>query len=237
MVDPRDREPPVVANRVTGDVRGPAVQAGLISGGIHYHDHRPDQTPASARVITSQLFGLTQVVGRADLLEKLSGLFHGEVRTPSSRPVLRVLSGIGGIGKSSVARAYGTENQDRYSLIWWLRAEEPTLVIDDFRSLLDVLGVPDVQRLEQPIQFAHVMLANWPGRWLLIFDNAPVQSSLRGLVPPTGQGDIIVTSRSSSWTDARIVLTVPPLPVDVAGSLLREISRDENEAEARTLDD
>lgn len=223
-----DLAPEQVAEFVIAKLAGPD-QAGNLRPNV--------EVAPRARVISSQLFGFAQVVGRADLLKKLSDAFHGEVRAPGAGPVLRVVTGTGGIGKTSIARAYGAENRTRYHLIWWVRAEEPALVAEDYRSLLAALGVADVQRLQQPIQHAHVMLANRPGRWLLIFDNVPQQSSLGGLVPPEGAGDIIVTSRSPSWTSSRIVVTVPPLSSEAGGALLREISRDDNEVAAVALVD
>ena len=194
----------------------------------------PGTTPVS-RVVTSQLFGMAPVVGREGLLAALSDSFLGASRGTGARPVLHVLTGIGGIGKSSLARYYGVRNQASYNLIWWIRAESPDLAVEDFRGLLVALGALEVQRLEQPVHLAHVMLGNRQGRWLLIFDNVPRQSALRGLVPPEGPGDVIVTSRSQSWSDPRMVLPVPPLPDDVGAALLCETSRDDNASAARVL--
>lgn len=187
------------------------------------------------RVITSQLFGFSQIVGRAGLLQDLSNSLQVEARAAHTQPTLRIVTGLGGIGKTSFARAYGTENQDQYNLVWWVRAEDPALVTEDFRSLLVALGVLDVQRLDRPVQLAHVMLANRSGRWLLVFDNVLAQASLRGLVPPDGAGDVIVTSRSSSWTNPRLVMAIPPLEAEAGGVILRDISGDDDEAAAAAL--
>lgn len=207
-----------------------------VSGHYATRQAKTEINPGS-RVITSQLVSLTPVVGRATLLKTLNDAFHSGARSPSTPPVLRIITGTGGIGKSSIARAYGAENQDQYGLIWWVRAEETAMMVEDFRNLLVALGMKNVQRLEQPVQLAHMMLTNRPSRWLLIFDNVPQQSSLRGLVPPAGAGDIIVTSRSSSWANVKTVMTVPPLPADVGAALLREISQDNNESDSRALFD
>lgn len=196
---------------------------------------RPVAEKRNVRVITSQLFGLAPIFGRAGLLNDLFGSLRGEARAQNRRPVVRVVAGIGGIGKSSVARAYGTANQDRYDLIWWIRAEDAALVVADFRSLLVALGVADVQRLEEPVQLAHLMLASRPGRWLLVFDNLPEPALLRGLVPSEGAGDIIVTTRSFSWPNPRMVVAVPPLLVESGCELLQEVSGDHDEAAATDL--
>lgn len=198
--------------------------------------HHASASPSTtSRVVTSQLFGMAPVVGRDRLLRVLTDDFSSTVHPGGSAPALRVLTGIGGIGKTSLARAYGGRNHHRYNLIWWIRAETREFAVEDFRELLVALGVPEVQRLERPIQSAHVLLGNQPNRWLLVFDNVPGQSALRGLVPPEGSGDVIVTSRAQSWSDPRLVLAVPPLSDEDGAALLQDTSRDEDPAAARAL--
>lgn len=196
-------------------------------------DRAPSRTSYTSRVVTSQLFSTAPVIGRDHLLQVLYDGFSGAVN--GHTPVLRVLTGIGGIGKSSVARAYAGHNNHRYNLIWWIRSETPELAVEDFRELLVALGVPEAQRLEQPIQPAHVLLTNRQSRWLLVFDNVPRQSALRGLVPPEGPGDVLVTSRTQSWTNQKVVLPVPPLSIDDGAVLLRDTSRDDDSVAAHAL--
>ena len=38
-----------------------------------------------------------------------------------------------------------------------------------------------------------------PGQRLLIFDNAPGHGPVRAFVPPTGTGQVLVTSQSAVW--------------------------------------
>ena len=64
---------------------------------------------------------------REQLLQAPSDGFTGPAQ-PSRAPALRVLTGIGGMGKSSVARAYGARNPHRYDLIWWIPAEQTATV-------------------------------------------------------------------------------------------------------------
>ncbi|GLY50187.1 ATP-binding protein [Lentzea sp. NBRC 102530] len=194
----------------------------------------PVRSAVMSPVLTNQPYSMAPVIGRGRLLDELSdGFFHTAETTRT--PALRVLTGIGGMGKTSVARAYGERNNHRYDLVWWIRAESPELAIEDFRELLVALGVPEVQRLERPVHPAHLLLANRQGRWLLVFDNVPGQSALRGLVPPHGIGDVIVTSRTQAWPDPRAVLPVPPLTADAGSALLCDTSRDEDPSAALAL--
>jgi TIR domain-containing protein/tetratricopeptide repeat protein/NB-ARC domain-containing protein len=235
-----DLTPEQLAEFVMAKLAGPGHACDVLP--LEYMPRRPSpESPIledrDVRVITSQLFGLSPTFGRTGLLRKLSTDLRGEVGAENRRPVVRIVTGIGGIGKSSLARAYGTENQDRYNLIWWIRAEEATLVVEDFRSLLVALGVADVQQLEQPVQLAHIMLANRSARWLLVFDNLPEPANLRGMVPSEGAGDIIVTTRSPSWPNPRMVVNVPPLQTESSCALLRQITGDHDDVAAVALAD
>jgi hypothetical protein len=230
-----DLTPEQVADLVIAKVRGtPTIDLLTYAPKGDVRPTGPD-IPSADRVITSQLFGMARVVGRDGQLARLSDSFFSVARSAAAPPAIRVLTGIGGIGKSSLARAYGVRNQGRYDLIWWIRSETAELAVDDFRGLLTTLGISEVQRLEQPVQLAHVLLANRGGRWLLIFDNVPRQSGLRGLIPPEGTGDVIVTSRTQSWSDPTMVLPVPPLPDNVGAALLLDTSRDDDAPAARDL--
>lgn len=196
------------------------------------HDH---QTSLADRIVASQLYSMTTVFGREKVLEKLTRAFFNGVRLSANRPIVQILSGIGGIGKTSIARVYGAQNQNRYGLIWWIRAEDPELAVADFRSLLYALGLPDVERIENPIQLTHVQLGNRRDRWLLVFDNLAQQADLRGFVPPDGLGDVIVTTRSSTWSNQSMVTHVTPLTNEVGVRLLVDISRDDNKSAATEL--
>ena len=198
---------------------------------------RENRAGAPNRIVASQLYGMTTVLGREEILDELAEVFFDGVRLSVNRPTLQVISGIGGIGKTSIAREYGAQNQDRYGLIWWIRAENSELAVVDFRGLLLALGLPDVERLKNPVQHAHVLLGNRQDRWLLVFDNVPQQADLRGFLPPDGLGDVLVTSRSSTWPSQSMMIPVTPLANEVGVRLLLDISRDDNESAAAELVD
>jgi len=161
------------------------------------------------RVVSAQVRGFTDVVGRGDLLDRLRQDFTG-VGPPSSRPVLRVLTGLGGVGKTSVARAYAQRWQQEYRLIWWVRAEDAAAAGQEFRGLLDALLPEEASRVADPVQAVHTLLADRVGRWLLVLDNVPGPDALAGLVPADGAGDVLVTSRASNWPDDRQAVSIPP---------------------------
>ena len=62
-------------------------------------------------------------------------------------------------------------------------------------------------------------LADYPGGWLLVFDNAPEWASVARFVPPAGNGRVLITSRNALWPPGQAV-EVPPLDLEAAAGFL-----------------
>ena len=56
-------------------------------------------------------------------------------RSTRDGAISAVAHGMGGIGKSSVAREYGWRNRNRYSIVWWLNAQTEDGIIDSLLRL------------------------------------------------------------------------------------------------------
>jgi hypothetical protein len=178
------------------------VQAGRPAG-----QHRPPGRPVR----------LTQprpvLAGREDLLDVLDArLSPGDGATPQRL----VLYGLGGVGKTSLALAYAYRRLADTLVVWQFEAEESTALVAGFGDLaaqLGVLGTGD------PVAQVHAVLAERPGGWLLIFDNAPDPAALQGMLPPAGGGQVLVTSRNPDWPGDG--LEVPVLtPDETTGFLM-----------------
>jgi hypothetical protein len=185
------------------------------------------------RVVSAQVQGFTEVVGREEKLAWLREFFLGRVRRPF--PVLRVLTSLGGIGKTSLARAYCARYRQHYGLVWWVRAGNADALATEFRGLLESLAPQDANRVTDPIQAVHAVLANRDQPWLLVVDNIAGPEDLRGLLPASGAGDVIVTSRASGWPDQRAVLPVSLLDDESAVQLLTSASGDPDRAAAAAV--
>lgn len=70
-------------------------------------------------------------IGREQLLCELHPVQSGKAQYP----ITRALVGIGGIGKTQLAAEYAYRYFDDYTLIWWMRAEEPATLAMDYCSL------------------------------------------------------------------------------------------------------
>ncbi|MGH3825260.1 MAG: AAA family ATPase, partial [Pseudonocardiaceae bacterium] len=188
---------------------------------------------ASQRVVSTHVQGLSEVVGRHRELAALRAAFTDPGRP--QQPVLRVLTGLGGVGKTSLARAYAQRYQAHYGLVWWVRAEDPEAIAGEFRALLDIVAPHYAEHAHDPVQAVHAVLANRTGTWLLVIDNIAEPEALRGLLPAAGNGDVLVTSRAGTWPDRQIVLPVQPLAPPHAVRLVTALSGDGDKDSAAIL--
>ena len=110
------------------------------------------------------------------------------------------LHGSGGVGKTQLAIEFVHRFGDRYDLVWWIPAEQQTLVLQSLAELGGQLGIPATDDFTQATSLVSEALAATDLRWLLVFDNANHPDNLAHLVPSSG-GHVILTSRNSAWLD------------------------------------
>ena len=61
--------------------------------------------------------------GRKDLLDEIYNAFNSKAKSPYTGPACFVLSGIGGMGKTSIALEYTYVYEHDYDAIFWLQAD------------------------------------------------------------------------------------------------------------------
>jgi Tetratricopeptide repeat len=130
-----------------------------------------------------------------------------------------VLTGMGGVGKTTMAAEYAHRHLAEVSVAWQVAAEDETALRQALAELAAQLGGRDVVDLRDPVASAHALLAAHPAEWLVIFDNATDEASIRWFLPPAGRGRVIVTSQSQHWPGQK-VLDVPVLDDQVAARFL-----------------
>jgi tetratricopeptide (TPR) repeat protein len=166
-------------------------------------------------------------VGRAEEIQQLT-----QELAPGSSPV-RIIEGMGGVGKTSLAIHVGHLLKKRYpdaQLHLRFRAHdqvrEPLDPADALRDLLTMLDVPVTRipvSLRERAELWHTELAS--RRALVIFDDVTSPEQVRPLLPHAGNCLVIVTSRRrhQGWGDASS-LTLRAFPEDDAVSLFMRIA-------------
>lgn len=115
---------------------------------------------------------------------------------------LVAIQGLPGVGKTQLAVEYATRYSHKYDLVWWVPCGDVDEAHDSMADLAarvagagragnsggsDYTELFDVLRRHQRF-----------GRWLLIFDGADEEETVRDLIPPL-PGDVLITTRSTRW--------------------------------------
>ncbi|WP_141582136.1 FxSxx-COOH system tetratricopeptide repeat protein [Actinomadura sp. WMMA1423] len=135
--------------------------------------------------------------GREDLLNKLKAGISGQV----TAVLPHALHGLAGVGKTQMAVEYAHRFRYDYDLVWWVPADQPSLVRPTLAALAPSLGLPSATTLGVEEAANAVLDALRRGdpyaRWLLVFDNADQPEDLQDLLPQGGH--VLVTSRNPRW--------------------------------------
>ena len=133
--------------------------------------------------------------------------------------------GMGGIGKTQLAAEYAHACARGYDLVWWIAAEEPAAIPDQFTALAARLVLPPATEPDALQAQVHDRLRTVPG-WLLIFDNADATADIQpwlppGPMPPGVPGHVIVTTRRGGFGAMGQVMDLDVIGLADAVRLLR----------------
>jgi tetratricopeptide (TPR) repeat protein len=134
---------------------------------------------------------------------------HERLQSGSDTAGVQVLHGIAGVGKTQLAIEYAHRYAQEYDIVWWVDAEQRTLIGEQLATLAATAGWAD-RLTDAPVAIAEVQrrLRGQP-RWLVVFDNADGPESVRPWLPQ-GPGHVLITSRNPGWG-----LLAHPAPIDV----------------------
>jgi hypothetical protein len=156
-------------------------------------------------------------LGRGAEIDQIHALL---ARAPAGEWVsVVVLTGLPGVGKSQLARAYAARFRRQYRYGWQISAASPeamrpTLVLI-IRQLSPSGAIPadtDQLPLDDLLAQVYEALAR-QRRWLLIFDNAASPSQLLPFLPSAGRGHVLLTTRDAHWPERAAPRQVRHLPV------------------------
>jgi hypothetical protein len=159
----------------------------------HSHELLTSYVRSSSPILHPQLLPTPNFSGRSDELLSI------QTALDSARPV--VLVGLGGVGKSALAREFGYRHRERYAGVWLLDASEERAVQQGFIQLGSVFiqGLRDTTDAENAVAATLRILRQFTQRpWLLILDNVRDEDLLRMHRAIDGTR-VLATSRLDSW--------------------------------------
>jgi len=145
---------------------------------------------------------------------------HNLLNAPDMAVRRVVLTGLGGVGKTSVAVEYVYRRQADYDLVWCVNGEQPASLLADLAALAGQLNLaPDA-----PVETQVAALRSWlerHRRWLLLLDNVDDPEAVVELLPRSASGQVVLTSRAGvGWEPLASVFSVDVLPAGDAADLL-----------------
>jgi hypothetical protein len=210
-------------NIIHGNVHGPVVQAHNIYGDVHVQAaaHAPRFAGVPPRV--------TNVVGREAEL--------GELHDRLARSNAVVVTGLGGLGKTTLLSEYCHRHRADFRLVRWIVASSREATVDALLSLASALNV-DTARLsaQDAIRGGYEALGASEGRWLIVFDNVDQPGWIEELLPVEPNAAVAITSRWRDWSGTGLpALALPTIGVDESVALLTTVTGREPDEVARRL--
>ncbi|MEW8659886.1 MAG: TIR domain-containing protein, partial [Candidatus Thiodiazotropha endolucinida] len=207
--------------------------------------HSPQQ------IVHPEIEALRGFIGRDDELATLDSALGKTGQTNSVVVALTnsdstAITGLGGVGKTFLAKYYAWRHRTDYQGLWWAHGELRQTLVDDLVALgarlIPGLGDrPDREAAARATldHLAFVSSHEYPGAkpWLLIYDNVEAPEMVQGLIPQEGVR-LLLTSRWSDWHDYATELPVGIFAPDIAVQFLLARSRDKDaKAAARLAED
>jgi tetratricopeptide (TPR) repeat protein len=187
---------------------------------------RPDSTPRAASVeappglrnlpVRPRLF-----VGRQRELARL-----GAASATSDGPVVQVLYGLGGVGKSTLAAHWAADHAEHVPL-WWITADSQAAVDAGLAALAAALepALSGFMQQSQLRDWALQWLASHEN-WLVILDNVADPADVKPLLAGAGGRFLITSRRATGWHGIAETITLDVLTHDEAVGLFTLICPD-----------
>jgi tetratricopeptide (TPR) repeat protein len=197
---------------------------------------------AGRQVLHPEVRPVRGFVGREEMLESLSAKLWSDGTTVAirdSEEVTLALRGLGGVGKTVLARQYAWLNRERYYGVWWIRADKHETLISDLialgaRFIADLDSFEPEKAALMALDLIARMQTDKP--WLLVYDNVDDQATLRDCMP-AGNAHVLITTRLTQWVGMAAELPIGVFDRDAAIDFLVRQSVDKDRVGAGRLAD
>jgi hypothetical protein len=186
--------------------------------------------PPAEKIVHRKIEPVPGFTGRGAEFEALEATLWtkgGAAALTNSGSSLAAVRGLGGVGKTTLAREYAWRNQRTYGGIWWLEAEKRHGRLDELVTGLIELGerlIPGIQHMPDRDKAARAVLdyiedSRFEQPWLLVYDNVENPRDLDGWTPRAG-AHILITTRWQNWRGQAAELPVDVFTPEVAAAFL-----------------
>ncbi|MGW2950964.1 AAA family ATPase [Streptomyces eurythermus] len=182
------------------------------------------------------LRGVPSAAGVRGREQELTALRERFERGADTGMVRLVVSGLGGIGKSSIARLYAHRHRDQYEFIWWIPSDTREDVLAAYRRIVaEERQEAEPATEEEILAQVGLRLAHLGTRLLLVYDNVANRELLHGLLPAGEGTHVLITTRDSAWAAADGGLVVGRMAAEEATAWAGERLPDVSDAEVSEL--
>jgi hypothetical protein len=177
-------------------------------------------------------------VGRERCLEEVHERLFAEPAHAPTQGRVQVITALGGMGKTTLAREYAEKFWRCYQQIFWVDCGK---LEGDFADISDRLKLEKDPRAAKDPQYLKAIRTrdylNSDGSLrLLILDDATDQQSVRQWIPRIGRCHTIVTSRFTDWAADEMYAVWLLEPKPARELLLRRAGKAETDAEITIVD-
>jgi tetratricopeptide (TPR) repeat protein len=153
--------------------------------------------------------------GRRKVLETI----HQTFQEDKIISLTQTIKGLGGVGKTAIAKEYAFRYAQEYNCIWWVNAESETSILSAYSEFALKKKIVDSDKSRQEVIIEAVRY--WMGqndKWLFIFDNAEDTEHLKKYLPAdhSEHRHILITSRNIDWKRIATIVDTKVFSLDEA---------------------